>query len=333
MAIYPSAKQRRLSKRFSGNRRMVAHNRVNLHVAVSMASSLHGYFNAPYRPSSHFYVRKNGVVEQYVDTDWRAEADGDGNDATISVETQGGLKNPNGEEWTPAQVEALAQLYAWAVKTHGIKLQVATSSHLGARSKGLSWHRLGIDGNFPSTGILRGRNQRGGGMHYSSSFGKPCPGSAKIKQIPGIFARAEDILAGRESSAPSRDADRPKPVKKPKRKKLKVDGVWGASTTRRLQEVLGTKEDGVVSSQSEYWEPRNPGLGSGWDWVKDAHGSTVMRALQKKIGMPASKRDGKYGPDTAEALQRHLGTPVDGVASRPSKMVKKLQRNLNKGRV
>src|SRR5690606_10664941 len=54
----------------------------------------------------------------------------------------------------------------------------------------------GIDGNFPSSGILAGRLQRGGGMHYSQSRGKECPGSDRIKQVPQIFARAEAILGG-----------------------------------------------------------------------------------------------------------------------------------------
>ena len=32
---------------------------------------------------------------------------------------------------------------------------------------------------------------------------------------------------------------------------LTVDGYWGSSTTRRLQEVLGTTADGLVSGQGE----------------------------------------------------------------------------------
>lgn len=193
MARYPGAIWRPITAP-KGRKRLTLYNRMNLHVAVSEAASLHGFFNRTGRVDSHFYVRKDGTVEQYVDTSMRAFADLQGNDATISVETQGGVKNPNGEPWTAAQIKALASLFAWAAKTHGIPMRLATSSKPGAPSRGLSWHRLGIDGNFPKTGILRGRNQRGGGMKYSNAFGKICPGDAKIRQIPAVLDLAKLAL-------------------------------------------------------------------------------------------------------------------------------------------
>lgn len=190
MALYPDAIQKPITAS-KGRQRLTLHNRVNLHVAVSEAASLHGAFNQRGKPDSHFYVRRDGTVEQYVDTAWRANADLEGNDATISVETQGGVKNANSEPWTDAQVKALAALYAWAIETHGISKKIATDSKIGASSHGLSWHRLGVDGNFPSLpDITAGRNQRGGGMKYSKSRGKLCPGAGKIRQIPTIFAMA-----------------------------------------------------------------------------------------------------------------------------------------------
>jgi len=174
--------------------RLTVHNRMNLHVAASEATSLHGYFNQRGIPDSHFYVRRDGTVEQYVDTSMRAYADLEGNDATISVETQGG---DGGGTWDPAQLASLVDLYVWAVRTHGIARKLATSSKTDSTSRGLSWHRLGCDGNFPSLPSMQaGRIQRGGGMHYSTSLGKICPGDNRIKQIPSIFTRAEAILAG-----------------------------------------------------------------------------------------------------------------------------------------
>src|SRR5690606_18371335 len=99
--------------------------------------------------------------------------------------------------------------------------------------------------------------------------------------------------------------------------------------TRRSSDLA----DGVVSSQSVYWRDRNPGLTTGWEWVADADGSRVIAALQARIGMAAGARDGKIGPETISALQRHLGTPVDGVISHDSLAVMELQRRLNAGRV
>lgn len=168
--------------------------RVNLHVAVSEAASLHGYFNAAGRVDSHFYVRRDGTIEQYVDTSVVAYADLEGNGSSISVETQGGVKNANGEPWTAAQVEALARIYAWAVRTHGIARQVAKDSRPGSSSHGLSWHRLGCDGNFPGP-PLHGRVA--GGRRYSRQYGKVCPGNAKIRQVPAIYARAMALLGSK----------------------------------------------------------------------------------------------------------------------------------------
>lgn len=190
MAIYSKAIQKPITVS-KGRRKMSEYNRVNLHVAVSEAASIHTVFNRKGAADSHFYVRKDGTVEQYVDTAYRANADLEGNDATISIETQGGVTRPDSEPWTDEQIQALAELFAWAVKTHGIKNQIAKDSRRGDTSKGLSWHRLGIDGNF-SAGVLGGRV--GGGMKYSNSRGKLCPGATKIRQVPLIFAAAQKIL-------------------------------------------------------------------------------------------------------------------------------------------
>jgi hypothetical protein len=203
MARYPDAIWKPITAS-KGRDRLAVWNRMNLHVAVSEASTLHHVFNVSGQVDSHFYVRRDGTIEQYVDTAWQAFADLDGNDATISVETQG----MGGGGWTPEQRESLARLYAWAVKTHGIARKMATSSKVGAESKGLSWHRLGCDGNFPSLpSILAGRSQRGGGMRYTKHFGKVCPGDGRVVQIPGIFDRAMDILNDGPSTPTQEEPD------------------------------------------------------------------------------------------------------------------------------
>ena len=112
---------------------------------------------------------------------------------------------------------------------------------------------------------------------------------------------------------------------------LKVDGYWGAGTTRALQSILGTPVDGVVSSQDVYWESRNPGLGTGWEWVdsEDAEGSQLIEAIQRKVG---ATPDRLIGPDTIRRIQDHKGTPADGRIDEYSQCVMRIQKDLNAGR-
>ena len=42
--------------------------------------------------------------------------------------------------------------------------------------------------------------------------------------------------------------------------------------------------------------------------------------------------DGYLGPKTIKAMQRHFGTPVDGIISKPSLVIKEMQKALNKGK-
>lgn len=331
MAIYSEAIYKPLTVD-KGRQRMLEYNRVNLHVAVSEAQSLYAAFNGRGRTDSHFYVRRSGIVEQYVDTAFRANADLQGNDATISIETQGGTKNADSEPWTDAQVAALAKLYAWAVKTHGIQVKIADSSKLGTPSKGLSWHRLGIDGNFPNMpSIFAGRLQRGGGMHYSKSRGKLCPGSHKIAQVQEVFDLAD------VAPAPAPKPPTP-PAPKPDVPQLRVDGYWGTATTKRLQQVLKTVVDGTVSQQPRVHKRANPGLVQGWKWTSSRRpqGSLMIAALQRQLagkGLYKGDIDGLFGPASIAALQRALGTVADGKVSKESTMVKRLQRNLNENKL
>ncbi len=115
---------------------------------------------------------------------------------------------------------------------------------------------------------------------------------------------------------------------------LLVDGFWGSATTRRLQKVLGTPVDGIVSSQPVEWRAENPGLATGWRWVNHPLGSKVIHALQDALELPHGQRDGLVGPYTIRALQRHLGVKtVDGHLSRQSRTIMALQERLNNGKV
>lgn len=192
MAWYPKAIRREITKHRTP---MAAHRRLILHTAVSSASSLYNW-HLQVSHCSHFYLRHDGVWEQYVDTKYRAPNQVEGNSDSISVESQdkGGLfpswSGSNVPAWTAKQVEAIAELAVWLHTTHGIPLVQLPSSRPGTR--GIGWHRQGIDGNFPG-GILAGRVS--GGETWSDP-GKVCPGDRRIKQVPGIITRAKQIDEG-----------------------------------------------------------------------------------------------------------------------------------------
>lgn len=170
---------------------------VILHLTASEATSQHGYFSNPAnRACSNTHVDRSGHIEQYIRGDRLSAADSYGSSRAFSVETQGA--DANGR-WTPEQCESIARILAWAHQTYGIPLRLMTSS--ATIERGIGWHRLGCNGNFPSMpNILAGRLQRGGGEVWSSAFGKVCPGDNRIKQIPAILERAIAITAGADTN-------------------------------------------------------------------------------------------------------------------------------------
>lgn len=120
--------------------------------------------------------------------------------------------------------------------------------------------------------------------------------------------------------------------------KLDEDGWAGAKTIRRLQDILGTGSDGMISSQC-------------WDHAQfrrnvlvcedihhsaylpfDYYGSVLVRKLQKITGV---KVDGDWGHDTSAGIQRLLKTNgyydggIDSDFAHHS--VKALQHSLNDG--
>lgn len=107
---------------------------------------------------------------------------------------------------------------------------------------------------------------------------------------------------------------------------LKVDGIWGVNTTKVLQQVLGTVQDGIISDQVH--NQATDAIVSGVEFGNGNKGSLVIKAVQKKVG---AKQDGLLGPKTVRKIQGYLLTPVDGVISDPSTMVKAIQRILNEG--
>ena len=87
---------------------------------------------------------------------------------------------------------------------------------------------------------------------------------------------------------------------------------------RTASKVAFTSED----------KAQNPGLDSGWEWVKNPGTgySPLIKAIQKKVG---AKQDGHIGPDTIKKIQKWMGCTQDGCFSAKSPCIKKLQQWCN----
>jgi N-acetylmuramoyl-L-alanine amidase len=159
-------------------------NRIMFHTAVSNSESLYAMMAKPGTATSHFYVRKDGTVEQYVDCAYRSTACLEGNPDSITVESWDGYPHgwANGSDvpnWTDAQLRSLADLAAWAHTEYGVPLDACPDSKPGSR--GVAYHRQGIDNWRVS-----------GGQYWSNSRGKVCPGDRRVNQIGQIITMAAD---------------------------------------------------------------------------------------------------------------------------------------------
>lgn len=107
--------------------------------------------------------------------------------------------------------------------------------------------------------------------------------------------------------------------------KLDVDGWWGKNTTRELQRVMGTVQDGIISNQHSVSKKYHQRCDTK-SWKYGDGGSDCIKALQGKLGVA---QDRYCGPATIKALQKHLGVDQDGYCG--VNTVTALQQRLNNG--
>lgn len=160
--------------------------------------------------AAHFSVKADGTILQSRDTAYQSAANLNGNHRVIAIENEDhGPRfgsTPRLPKWvplTPEQVQANARILAWAHKTHGIPLQLSANSL--PSSRGLGYHRQGIDGNF---GTYRYPGRVSGGEVWTLSRGKVCPTDARIAQLPAILDAARDLTAPPRPAAPVSRLDR-----------------------------------------------------------------------------------------------------------------------------
>jgi hypothetical protein len=168
MAIYPGARARLI--RPGTNDPKIIPIGVILHVDAGNSGSLYDYFSTKSGGiESHFFIRKDGGVEQYRDTSYEADANYHGNSFVrngktygfISVETQGLATG----EWTDAQITEIKKLLLWAHEVHGIPLV-----------KCPAWNEAGV-----------GYHVMWGAPGPWTPVAKDCPGRDRVRQFNNVL--------------------------------------------------------------------------------------------------------------------------------------------------
>ena len=188
MALYPSAEWRPLAAGDSGEK-MSTHDVVCLHTMAGFLAGTEAMFrqNGWTGTESHFGVGgpadagKDGVVYQWVDTDFAADANLQGNPRLISIETSDGGDETN--PWSPAQLDAIIGILVWCCREYSIPAELIADSAPGRR--GIGYHRQGIDPWRVAEGEL-----------WSKAQGKVCPGDTRISQlIDDVVPRVQQLLS------------------------------------------------------------------------------------------------------------------------------------------
>jgi peptidoglycan hydrolase-like protein with peptidoglycan-binding domain len=228
MALYPKAVKKLIPPGKTDPR--ITARVLIYHIAVTESDSLYEFFRERSGGvESHFYIRRDGTVEQYRDTDYEADANWHANRFAISIETQG---MANGE-WTKEQVAALKELTLWVNANHPVPLTEVTK-----------WD--------------------GAGVGYHSLFSpewtggaRSCPGPDRIKQfgeviVPWLATQATaphtDNPRPPASAVPPLPKPKPKPAG-PKKRQPKPVGLVkrgdGGTLVAVYQGVLGVHADGL----------------------------------------------------------------------------------------
>lgn len=158
MSIYPGA-VRKLIPASSRQPRIVP--RAVIAHSAAGRGSLYGWWLNPQSNGleCHFWISEGGIIEQYVDSHVRADANGEANGYAISIETESSVQAT--ERWNPRQADALVRLIDWICTEHRIprrQMDAPTGS-------GLAWHvQFGAPGP------------------WTKARGKTCPGPARIEQ-------------------------------------------------------------------------------------------------------------------------------------------------------
>jgi hypothetical protein len=171
---------------------MRAHDIICLHTMAGGFAGVNIMFheNGYSGTESHFGIAGSGAARQWQDLDFQADANWDGNDHVISIETADKGENfpswtgSNVPPWTPQQLDRIVRICDWLCTRYDIPRRLIPNTRPGHR--GIAYHRQGCPGNFeqPYTGIVPGGELW---TNPTKGFGKVCPGDRRIRQIETII--------------------------------------------------------------------------------------------------------------------------------------------------
>lgn len=180
--------------------RMARHDIICLHTMVGFLGStdamfrdkgyvgVESHFGIGGRWGSDANADLDGVIYQWVDTEYRADANLEGNHRLISIETADNAPRLTSDiaPWSTAQVDSIVRLVAALCRRYDIPAELVPDSK--STRRGIAYHRQGIE------------PWRGGvGEVWSASRGKECPGDARIAQIRNtIIPRVRAALAPKQ---------------------------------------------------------------------------------------------------------------------------------------
>jgi hypothetical protein len=244
---------------------------VVIHIMAGTLAGTDSWFrNSAAQASSHFGTGKAGALYQWVDTADRAWAQAGGNRDWLSVENEG----KGGDSLTSEQMDKCAAVLAWAHKTYGVPLQLAS----GTTGKGLGYHAMG---------------GAAWGGHTS------CPGTKIVAQLGEILARAKKLagVVPPKPSAPAKRVDLSNVIAAAKADPKAAQGKGLHEADTKLVEAALKAEGLLVAAYAS----------------DGAFGTVTVKAFaawQRKLGFSGSDADGIPGKSSLTELGKRHGFTV-----------------------
>jgi len=261
MARYSRARWRPLAAGHQAA--MTSHDFICLHTMVGFLTSTDAMFhqNGWSGTESHFGVGGkwggdkaadlNGVVYQWGDTAYKADANLNGNMGVISIETADNAPRlvEDIAGWTPEQIDAIVRLVTWlcSKEAHkdcpshfechkvGIPARLVPDTKPGRR--GIAYHRQGCK---HSTGFKPSGSGWlvKGGVQWSGAVGKGCPGPARIAQLKAIVIPR--VVSALNPPKPKPPVEKPDPPKEPSVAALTKDDLSVKLTSQYMVDQMNS---------------------------------------------------------------------------------------------